>query len=72
MRKFLGKAILKIIGWKVVLDGDADNLDRCILVVVPHTHNSDYLIGNFAYMALGKDLRIIIKDKHTRAWYGGW
>lgn len=71
MRKFLGKAILKIIGWKVVLDGDADNLDRCILVVVPHTHNSDYLIGNFAYMALGKDLRIIIKDKHTRAWYGG-
>lgn len=71
MRKFIGKLILKIIGWKVVLQGDVNNLDRCILVVAPHTHNSEYLLGNFAYWSLGKPLKIIIKDAHTKAWYGG-
>jgi len=70
MKKIFAKAILKIIGWKIVLQGDADNLNRCILVVAPHTHNSEYLLGNLAYMALGKPLKIIIKDAHTKAWYG--
>lgn len=71
MKKFLAKAILKIIGWKIALQGDVNNLDRCILVVAPHTHNSEYILGNLAYMALGKPLKVIIKDAHTKAWYGG-
>ncbi|MDY3337921.1 1-acyl-sn-glycerol-3-phosphate acyltransferase [Riemerella anatipestifer] len=71
MKKILAKIILKIIGWKVVLDGDVNNLDRCILVVAPHTHNSEYMLGNLAYWSLGKPLKVIIKDDHTKAWYGG-
>lgn len=71
MKKFLGKLILKLIGWKVVLQGDVNNLNRCILVVAPHTHNSEYILGNLAYWSLGKKLKIIIKDAHTKAWYGG-
>lgn len=71
MKKFLGKLILKLIGWKVVLQGDVDNLDRCILVVAPHTANDEYILGNLAYWSLGKPLKIIIKDAHTKAWYGG-
>ncbi|WKS95786.1 1-acyl-sn-glycerol-3-phosphate acyltransferase [Riemerella columbina] len=71
MKKILAKIILKIIGWKVVLDGDVNNLDRCILVVAPHTHNSEYILGNLAYWLLDKPLKIIIKDDHTKAWYGG-
>ncbi|MGC4130428.1 MAG: 1-acyl-sn-glycerol-3-phosphate acyltransferase [Bergeyella sp.] len=71
MKKLLAKLILKIIGWKIVLQGDVNNLDRCILVVAPHTHNSEYILGNLAYMALGKPLKVIIKDAHTKAWYGG-
>lgn len=71
MKKFLGSLILKLMGWKVVLQGDVDNLDRCILVVAPHTHNMEYLLGNLAYWKLGKPLKIIIKDAHTKAWYGG-
>lgn len=58
-------------GFKIALHGDVDNLDRCILVVAPHTDNQEYIIGNFAYWALGKKLKIIIKDSHTKAWYGG-
>lgn len=71
MKKLFAKLILKIIGWKVVLQGDVDNLNRCILVVAPHTHNSEYLLGNLAYWSLGKPLKVIIKDTHTKAWYGG-
>lgn len=70
MKKLIGSLLLKILGWKVVLHGDVDNLDRCILVVAPHTHNAEYLLGNFAYWKLGKPLKVIIKDQHTKAWYG--
>lgn len=71
MKKIIGKLALKILGWKIAFDGDKKNLDRCILVVAPHTHNMEYLLGNFAYWALEKNLKIIIKDAHTKAWYGG-
>lgn len=70
MRKLLSKLILKILGWKVVLQGDVNVLNRCILVVAPHTHNMEYLLGNLAYWSLKKPLKIIIKDAHTKAWYG--
>jgi hypothetical protein len=70
MKKLLGKLILKIVGWKVVLQGDVNVLNRCILVVAPHTHNSEYILGNLAYWSLDKPLKIIIKDAHTKAWYG--
>ena len=70
MKKFLGKLILKLVGWKVVLHGDVNNLNRCILAVAPHTHNSEYILGNLAYWSLEKPLKVIIKDAHTKAWYG--
>ncbi len=70
MKKLFAKLLLKIVGWRVVLEGDVDNLDRCILVVAPHTANEEYLLGNLAYWSLGKPLKIIIKDAHTKAWYG--
>ena len=70
MKKLIGKFMLWILGWKVVLQGHVDNLDRCVLVVAPHTANDEYLLGNFSYWALGKKLKIIIKDQHTKALYG--
>ena len=71
MKKLIGSLALKILGWKVVLHGDPKVLNRCILVVAPHTHNMEYILGNFSYWALGKPLKVIIKDAHTKAWYGG-
>ena len=70
MKKLLGSLGLKLLGWKVVLEGDADNLNRCILVVAPHTSNMEYILGNLAYWKLQKPLKVIIKDAHTKAWYG--
>lgn len=70
MKKLIGKFLLKLVGWKIVMQGDTDNLNRCILVVAPHTANDEYILGNLAYWALGKKLKVIIKDAHTKAWYG--
>lgn len=70
MKKLIGKLALKLLGWKVVLHGDVDNLNRCVLVVAPHTDNMEYILGNLSYWQLGKKLKIIIKDAHTKAWYG--
>ena len=71
VKKIIGKLLLKTLGWKVVLHGDPKVLERCILVVAPHTHNMEFLLGNMAYWVLGKPIKIIIKDAHTKAWYGG-
>lgn len=71
MKQIIGKLILKLIGWKIVLQGDKKVLNRCILTVAPHTHNIEFILGNLAYWALDKPLKVIIKDAHTKAWYGG-
>ena len=70
MRKIIGSLLLKLLGWKVVLEGDLDNLNRCVLIVAPHTDNIEYLLGNLVYWKYNKPLRVIIKDAHTKAWYG--
>lgn len=70
MKKLIGSLALKALGWKVVLHGPPEVLDRCVLLVAPHTHNMEYILGNLSYLKLGKKLKIIIKDQHTKAWYG--
>lgn len=71
MKKLIATIALKLMGWEIQLDGDKENLNRCVLVVAPHTDNLEYILGNLAYWKLGKPLKIIIKDDHTKAWYGG-
>ncbi|MDO4880071.1 MAG: 1-acyl-sn-glycerol-3-phosphate acyltransferase [Capnocytophaga sp.] len=71
MKQFLGKIGLKLLGWKIQLEGDVETLNRCILVVAPHTTNMEYFLGYMAYWQLDKPLKVIIKDAHTKAWYGG-
>lgn len=70
MKKIIGSLVLKLLGWEVVLEGDVNNLNRCVLVVAPHTCNYEYVLGNLTYWKLEKPLRVIIKDSHTKAWYG--
>lgn len=70
MKKIISKILLRIVGWKVEIEGDTKELDRCILIVAPHTSNWDYLLGILTYWKLGKKLKVIIKDSHTKAFYG--
>lgn len=71
MKKLIGQFIFWLSGWKIQLEGDKENLNRCILVVAPHTSNWDYVLGILTYWQLKKTLKVIIKDTHTKAFYGG-
>lgn len=70
MKKLIGSILLKVMGWKVTVEGDLKNLDRCILVQAPHTSNWDYFLGILTYWKLKKKLKVIIKNSHTNSFYG--
>ena len=70
MKKWIGSFALWVMGWKIVLQGDSKNLNRCVLVVAPHTTNWEFVLGILAYWKLEKPIKLIIKDAHTKAWYG--
>ncbi len=70
MKKTIGNLLLKLLGWKIELEGNPKELDRCILVVAPHTSNWDYFFGILTYWKLKKQLKVIIKHNHTSAFYG--
>ena len=70
IKKWIGAFLLWIMGWKVVLEGEDKVLNRCVLVVAPHTSNWEFVLGILAYWKLDKPIKVIIKDTHTKAWYG--
>lgn len=39
MKKIIGKVLLRMMGWKVEVEGDLKELDRCIMIGAPHTSN---------------------------------
>jgi 1-acyl-sn-glycerol-3-phosphate acyltransferase len=59
-QRFLGRAILGVLGWRV--EGEIPNLPRCVLIIAPHTSNWDFVIGLAALLAL--DLRVTWLGKH--------
>ena len=70
IKKWIGSFALWVTGWKIELQGDKENLNRCVLVVAPHTTNWEFVLGILAYWKLEKPIKLIIKDAHTKAWYG--
>lgn len=70
IKKWIGSFALWVTGWKIELQGDLKNLNRCVLVVAPHTTNWEFVLGILAYWKLEKPIKLIIKDAHTKAWYG--
>jgi 1-acyl-sn-glycerol-3-phosphate acyltransferase len=52
---------LKIFGWKC--EALVPNLDKCILLVAPHTSNWDFVVGKFCYTALGRNSNFVIKNE---------
>lgn len=70
MKKIIANFLLNLLGWTVKVEGDLEDLDRCVLVVAPHTSNTDFILGVLTYWKLKKRLKVIIKDTHTKAFYG--
>jgi 1-acyl-sn-glycerol-3-phosphate acyltransferase len=60
--KFLSGIILRLMGWKIN-PYVPENLDKCVLVMGPHTSNWDFVIGRLAFFYLGVKPKIIIKKE---------
>lgn len=52
--------ILKIFGWKVVCT--VPDYQKCIICVAPHTSNWDFVLGKFAYWAVGRQAGFLMKE----------
>ena len=63
MKKALSRFILKLFGWKVVVD--VPDLKKCVICVAPHTSNWDFIIGKLAYLSIGRYAGFMIK----KSWF---
>ena len=61
MRKFL-KFLLKLRGWKI--DEYVPNgIDKCVVVMGPHTSNWDFIIGRITFANYGVNAKFLIKKE---------
>ena len=60
--KFLSGIILRLMGWKIN-PYVPEHLNKCVLVMGPHTSNWDFIVGRLAFFYLGVKPKIIIKKE---------
>ncbi len=65
----LGRAVLRLIGWKVV--GELPDVPRAVMIAAPHTSNYDGLVGISAIQSLRLDIRFMAKHSLFRG-PAGW
>lgn len=69
MKKFLGRLILFISGWKA----DYPNkfmINKCVMLAVPHTSNWDLMYAIAVYWVKGINAKFLIKDSYTKGLLG--
>ncbi len=60
MKKRLCAFILRLIGWRGILDLP-DDVRKCVFCVAPHTSNWDFVLGKIAYTATGRKAGFLMK-----------
>ena len=63
----------KLLGWKII--GEFPDIDKCLLVVVPHTSCVDFFLGLLIRRVINKDMNFIAKKslfKPPFGWYFRW
>ena len=60
MRKII-RGILGLFGWKI--DKLPPQVDKCVVVMGPHTSNWDFIIGHFSFYAMGLKGKYLIKKE---------
>ncbi|MDF0717502.1 1-acyl-sn-glycerol-3-phosphate acyltransferase [Muricauda sp. 334s03] len=63
----------KLLGWK--LTGSFPNLDKCVVIVVPHTHWLDFFLGLLIRKVINKEINYIGKKslfKPPFGWFFRW
>ncbi len=66
---YIAKWLLKLLGW--TYSGGIPNIDKCVIIVAPHTSNWDFVLGISLKLALKLDLSYLGKNSLFK-WYSGW
>lgn len=62
MIKFVTISIFNLLGWK--MQGDIpSHIDKCVIIVAPHTSNFDYIFGIVASFKIRLPVRYLIKEE---------
>ncbi len=71
--KRIWTSIVKLLGWRLQLPaaGERPELQRCVIVVAPHTAVSDFLVGAAYLWALNINGHVFIKKEFFRWPLGG-
>jgi 1-acyl-sn-glycerol-3-phosphate acyltransferase len=59
--KIFSKYLLKLLGWRID-QGIANDINKCVIVMGPHTSNWDFIIGRLAFFSFGIKPKILIKN----------
>ncbi len=63
----------KLLGWQ--MSGDFPELDKCVVIVVPHTHWHDFFLGVLVRRIINKNINFIAKKSLFNppfGWYFKW
>lgn len=60
--KIIVRFLLKLCGWKIDQHSPV-GIDKCVIVVGPHTSNWDFIIGRMAFIMYGIKPKILIKKE---------
>lgn len=63
----------KVLGWKLI--GNFPNIKKCVIIVVPHTHWIDFLLGLLIRKVLNIEINYIGKKslfKAPHGWFFRW
>ena len=73
MHKLAKFLYFKVLRWKLV--GSFPDLDKCIIIVVPHTHWMDFFLGLLVRKVINKKMHYIAKKslfKPPFGWFFRW
>lgn len=59
MRRLAKFIYFKVLGWK--LNGSFPDVDKCVVIVVPHTHWLDFFLGLLVRKVVGQEINYIAK-----------
>ncbi len=62
MKKKIARFILKLIGWKVIMNIPPD-IKKMVVMMAPHTSNWDFLLGWLGYLSIGVESKYLIKKE---------
>ena len=66
----LVRLIFKLIGWEIDKTSP-EGLDKCVIVMGPHTSNWDFVLGKMAFISYGVKAKYLIKKAAFFFPFGG-